>query len=182
MQVHPSRLQQVPDHDRPPPRYPRDDEGRNRGDRRPSPSYDHYSDRNGQEHRVMYPPRDGRRLTPERELGAGYGGGGGGGYPPPRGGPDHGYGYGGGYGQQQQGSRPPQQRQGAGGRDEFFEASVLFPSLTSKPLLLTRTLSPSSRRKERDNSTITIWPPSPRTPEPQVPKLSRISRTPQMRT
>lgn len=131
MQVHPSRLQQVPDQDRQAPRYPRrdDDEGRTR-DRRPSPSYDQYSDRN--EQRAMYPPRDGRRLTPERELGGGGGGygGGGGGYPPPRGGgPD--YGYGGGYGgqQQQQGSRPPQQRQGAGGRDDFFEASVRFPLL-----------------------------------------------------
>lgn len=113
MQVHPSRLQQVPDQDRQPQRYPRDDD-RSR-DRRPSPSYDHYNDR---DHRaMMYPPRDTRRLTPERELG----GGGGGGYPP-RGAPD--YGYGGGYGGQQGSRPPPQQRQGQGGRDEFFEASV----------------------------------------------------------
>ena len=56
-----------------------------------------------------------------------------------------------------------------------------FDSLScgTRTPLLTRTPS-SSRRKERDNSTITIWPPSPRTPEPQVPQLPRTCRTPQM--
>ncbi|GAA5828354.1 hypothetical protein JCM3770_002030, partial [Rhodotorula araucariae] len=165
MQVHPSRLQHVPTDDRtsrprahdyhdhdpsaarePPPHLDRTTDR----DRRPSPSYADF----------RQPPRETYRrdrLTPERELGyagggggpqrGGYGGAGNhagqgyGGYEP-RGG-DGGGGYGG-YGQRGgPGGAGP--RRGGGGGDEFFE----------------------SRRKQRDNSNISIWPPSPRTPEPE---------------
>ncbi|GAA5922118.1 hypothetical protein JCM3775_003498 [Rhodotorula graminis] len=167
MQVHPSRMQHVPDHDRNsrprahdyhddrqlPPHLARPDH--ERGDRRASPAYDDY------------PRRDHRndRLTPERQLEpahhqpyGGYGpraGGGGGGYQ--GGGPDQGNGYGygprGGHGGGG-GPPPPRGRGGPGGGaggDQFFEA----------------------RRKERDNSSITIWPPSPRTPEPEDSRDSK---------
>ncbi|GAA6063721.1 hypothetical protein JCM10212_001832 [Sporobolomyces blumeae] len=142
------------------------------GDRRASPSYEHYDrpphhqipphdsrhepsrdrDRDRYEHereqRAIereYQRGGGReRLTPERELG--YGGRfdharqAGPGYGPGNG---NGYGYpgqgGGGYGPRNGGGR------GAGGHDDWLD----------------------SRRKERENSGISIWPPSPRTPEPE---------------
>ncbi|BGP50421.1 hypothetical protein JCM10450v2_006340 [Rhodotorula kratochvilovae] len=168
MQVHPSRLQHVPQDDRtsrprahdyhdepssssarePPPHLAQ------RGDRRGSPSYGEYQ-------QPRYPDCGGggggdgyrrERLTPERELGYGGGGGQRGGYGGGQGG-QGGQGYGGygprggdgggGYGQRGGGGGGPPR--GGGGGDQFFE----------------------SRRKERDNSNISIWPPSPRTPEPE---------------
>ncbi|BGP26560.1 importin [Rhodotorula toruloides] len=176
MQVHPSRMQNVPDNDQPqsrprasdyhsPPRHQtpphlarrddRDDRyGGDRRERRASPSYGEYNDpaarreREEQDHRrereAMRRDReaaedDRERRAVERE----YQRGGGRATPElelghgPRAGRGGDSGYGGGRGY---GGRPR-----PGGRDEFFEA----------------------RRKERENSNVTIWPPSPRTPEPE---------------
>ncbi|ORY67962.1 ras-induced vulval development antagonist-domain-containing protein [Leucosporidium creatinivorum] len=111
-----------------------------RGERRPSPSYDAYQGRRD-EYRVGPPGGggggggyEGRRRTPERELGDGYGYG------------NRGGGQGrtvdgqGGYQRQQRGYGRAQQGQGGGA--DWFE----------------------SRRKERDASSVSIWPPSPRGP------------------
>lgn len=154
MQVHPSRMPNVPqqqphhpdtDRSAPPPTHSRprahdyhhDDPSHQppphltagREQRRPSPDYNSYS-RNH--------PRD--RLTPERQLASsGYAPRGGGPYGADQGGYGAGYGrgHGGGYGGPQhgggRGGGPPPRRGGPAGGDDFFEACVHSPPAKRPP-------------------------------------------------
>ncbi|GAA6003990.1 hypothetical protein JCM10207_006501 [Rhodosporidiobolus poonsookiae] len=176
MQVHPSRMANVPSDARPtasdlhsPPRSP-PPHLRDRSHRRASPSYGDYNDparsrqldednyrqerdRYRRERDIGYEDRERRAVEYETRRG------GGGRMTPERelgyGGGGGGYGpRGGGGARGDYGNGPPR----PGGRDDFFEA----------------------RRKQREDSNVSIWPPSPRTPEPEddgSKKKSKSSRS-----